>query len=434
MNRYAILVITFVAQMCLGCSYAWSMFVASFKAKYGIDTAYAQLGFGVMLATFAFLTPFTGKLQDRFGPRKVATIGAIIFGAGFYLGGTWANDFWKFLFTLGVMSGLGLGSVYPCILATCVKWFPNRKGLVSGLAVAGYGLGAMVLTWLSDAMLNKGVPMALQNFLATFGATFSDKGTVPVNVYLTYLGLVMGVIVLAGALSLSLPESSRGAKGAAAAAAAGGIPWSDIRLWGMFLAFLCGTFAGLMAIGNIKQIGEWKGVLAAAATGGILFNLANAIGRVTWGGLSDKLGGRQSMIAGLVLQGIAMGVMTLVPGHIAGNAWPFYLLAICYGFLYANNFALYPAECARIWGPARLGAVYGVVFFAFGIAGLLGPYTGGKILEMTKSAAMPKGSYTYALWIAAVACWLGAIIIATMVKPRPAPQLAAVAEAAGAKK
>ncbi len=414
MNRYAILAITFVAQMCLGCSYAWSMFVASFKARYNIDTGYAQLGFGVMLATFAFLTPFTGKLQDRFGPRKVAVVGSFVFAAGFILGGVWADTFWKFLLTLGVMSGLGLGSVYPCILATCVKWFPARKGLISGMAVAGYGAGAVALSWLSDAMLNKGAPQGLQNFLANFGATFSEKGTVPVTVYLTWLGVVMGVIVLIGALSLSLPESARGAKGAAAVAAAGGIPWGDIRLWGMFLAFLAGTFAGLMAIANIKQIGVWKGVpLAVAGFGGILFNLANACGRISWGGLSDKFGGRASMIAGLILQGIAMVVITQVPGHTATSNWPFYLLAICYGFLYANNFALYPAECARIWGPARLGAVYGVVFFAFGIAGLLGPYLGGKILDVYKS-------YDYALWLAAVICWIGAIIIAMMVKTKPA--------------
>lgn len=410
MNRYAIVAITFLAQMCLGCSYAWSMFVGSFQARYGIDTAYAQMGFGVMIATFAFLTPFTGRLQDHFGPRKVAVAGALLFSAGLILGGAWANTFAKFLLTLGVMTGLGLGSVYPCILATCVKWFPERKGLISGLAVAGYGIGAAILTWLTSAMLNTGAPLWLQGLLMRFGARFSDKGTVAVDSYLVWLGIIMGTIVLAGALSLSLPRSAASAKGGATAGA-GGIPWGDGRLWGMFLGFLAGTFAGLMAIANMGQLAEWKGALPAAALGGIVFNLVNAAGRITWGGLSDRLGGRASMATGLILQGLAMAAMILVPGKAGQSYWPFYLLAACYGFLYANNFSLYPAECARLWGPQRLGAVYGVVFFAFGIAGLLGPAIGGYIRDMYQS-------YNYAMMLAAAVCGLGAIVVVRMVKPR----------------
>ena len=356
------LAITFVAQMCLGCSYAWSVFVGALKDKYAVTTAQAVLFFGIMIATFAFITPFSGKLQDRFGPRKVSLVGALFFGAGFILAGQWANNFWELALTLGVMSGLGLGSVYPCILATCVKWFPARKGLISGLAVAGYAFGAVVISWLGEQMLFKGTPLFLQKILAVFGAKFTDlviagkpcHDVVPVDQLLTWLGVVMGIIVLLGAASLSVPQAGQGKTGSGAPQPAG-VPWGDIRLWGMYGAFFSGTFAGLMAIANMKQIAGSRGVpLAYAALGVMLFNIANAIGRVTWGGLTDKIGGRASMIAGLILQGIAMGTITLVPAVVGGSNWPFYVLAVCFGFLYANNFVLYPAECARLWGPQRL--------------------------------------------------------------------------------
>lgn len=442
MNRYAILVITFVAQMCLGCSYAWSVFVGALKDKYSVTTAQAVLFFGIMIATFSFITPFSGKLQDRFGPRKVSLIGALFFAAGFILAGKWANNFWELALTLGVMSGLGLGSVYPCILATCVKWFPTRKGLISGMAVAGYAFGAVVISWLAEQMLFKGTPQFLQNVLGPFGAKFVDltiagkscHNVVPVDQLLTWLGVVMGVIVLLGAVSLSVPQAAQKKAGSGTPLAAG-VPWGDIRLWGMYGAFFAGTFAGLMAISQMKQIGASRGVaIAYAAFGVMLFNIANAVGRVTWGGLTDKIGGRASMIAGLILQGIAMATITLVPAVVGGSNWPFYLLAICFGFLYANNFVLYPAECARLWGAQRLGAVYGFVFSAFGFAGLLGPYTGGKFYDLTVDPATKQGSYTYALWIAAVVCWIGAAVIAATVKSKPEDAAQPVAVAAGARK
>jgi MFS transporter, OFA family, oxalate/formate antiporter len=464
MNRYAILAITFVAQMCLGCSYAWSVFAMALKERYTIEPWQAMSFFSVMIACFAFTTLLSGPLQDRFGPRKVSIVGSLFFGAAFVLGGTWAKDYYQLLLTLGVMSGLGLGSVYPCILATCVKWFPTKKGLISGMAVSGYAFGAVCITWLAERMLFTGAPKWLENLLVVFGAKLIavDAGGkvltgTSVDLLLTWLGVVMGIIVLAGALSLSVPPSPARTTGPRAAPTEP-MPWGDIRLWGLFGGFFVGSLAGLMVVSNMKQIGLAKGILAAAF-GVMLFNVASAVGRISWGWISDRIGGRASMIAGLVLQGVAMAAillfsdvpvekkapppsiavlaqrqaqirvaaaaiapavtsMTTAPApSVAAPApqetrsidYAFYLLAICVGFFYANNFSLYPAEVAKTWGANRMGAIYGVVFSAFGFAGLAGPTAAAWIFGKT-------GTYNTACIISAVLCLIGAGVIALTVK------------------
>jgi OFA family oxalate/formate antiporter-like MFS transporter len=239
------------------------------------------------------------------------------------------------------------------------------------------------------------------------------------------------------------------------------MPWRDARLWGLFGGFFAGSLAGVMVVTNMKQIGATKGIVAAAF-GIMLFNVFSAVGRVSWGWISDRISGRRSMILGLLLQGAAMlvvlgfaevpvekkqpapsiatvarvqaaeadgatdsagGGRRTVPAAPNGARlvdWMFYLLAASFGFFYANNFALYPAEVARIWGAQRMGAIYGVVFSAFAFAGLAGPTAAAWIFGRT-------GTYNTACVLAALLCAIGAGVIALAVRTGPAT----VAQAAG---
>ena len=454
------LAMTFVAQMCLGCSYAWSVFAVAIREQYAIEPWQAMSFYSVLTATFAFTTLVSGSLQDRFGPRAVSIVGGLLYGGGYALGGAWAHSYGALLLTLGVMPGLGLGANYPCILATYVKWFPASKGLIAGLAVSGYALGAVCITWLAERLLFTGAPGWLQGLLGWFGARFLSVhvgGTVvsgtSVDWLLTWLGVVVGVIVVAGAASLSVPRAERAETGARSRQGQP-MPWRDARLWGLFGGFFAGSLAGVMVVTNMKQIGATKGIVAAAF-GIMLFNVFSAVGRVSWGWISDRIGGRRSMILGLLLQGAAMFVVlgfaevpvekkqpapsiatvARVQAAEAGGAtdsagggrrtvpaapnearlvdWMFYLLAASFGFFYANNFALYPAEVARIWGAQRMGAIYGVVFSAFAFAGLAGPTAAAWIFGRT-------GTYNTACVLAAVLCAIGAGVVALAVRTRPA--------------
>jgi OFA family oxalate/formate antiporter-like MFS transporter len=458
-NRYIMLTMTFVAQMCLGCSYAWSVFAMALKEQYAIEPWQAMSFYSVSTATFAFTTLLSGRLQDRFGPREISIIGGLLYGGGYALGGAWAHTYGELLLTLGVMPGLGLGAIYPCILATCVKWFPASKGLIAGLAVSGYALGAVCVTWVAERLLFTGAPAWLQGFLGWFGAKFLSVrvgGTVisgtSVDLLLTWLGVVVSVIVVAGAVSLSVPREERAEAGARRRQGQP-LPWRDTRLWGLFGGFFAGSLAGVMVVTNMKQIGATKGIMAAAF-GIMLFNVFSAGGRVSWGWISDRIGGRRSMILGLLLQGSAMlaipgfadvpvekkqsapsiaaiarvqaaapcgaveaarGAAAVGTGSASGTRlvdWMFYVLAACFGFFYANNFALYPAEVARIWGEQRMGAIYGVVFSAFAFAGLAGPTAAAWIFGRT-------GTYNTACVLAALLCAIGAGVVALAVRTRP---------------
>lgn len=455
MNRYLMLAMTFAAQMCLGCSYAWSVFAMALKEQYAIEPWQAMSFYSVSTAAFALTTLVSGPLQDRFGPRAISVVGGLLYGGGYALGGAWADTYAELLLTLGLMPGVGLGAIYPCILATCVKWFPAHKGLISGLAVSGYALGAVCVTWIAERLLFAGSPAWLQTLLGWFGGSLLSahvdgqvlSGT-SVDLLLTWLGVVVGVIAVAGALSLSVPQPQREATGPRASPRQP-MPWRDRRLWGLFGGFFAGSLAGVMVVTNMKQIGATKGIVGAAF-GIMLFNIFSAAGRVSWGWISDWIGGRRSMVLGLLLQGMAMllvlafaeapvqqkqtglSIATIARTqqmHADATAsalavqaappqtrlvdWMFYILAASFGFFYANNFSLYPAEVARIWGAQRMGAIYGVVFSAFALAGLAGPTTAAWIVSWT-------GTYNTACVLAATLCATGACVIGLTLKTQPA--------------
>lgn len=378
-NRWVIVFGAVMIQLCLGAVYAWSLFNQPLIDKFGWDKADVVLTFSITIATMAVFTIIAGKIQDKIGPRWVATVGGILLGLGIILASK-ATSITQLYFFYGIIGGAGIGTAYVCPLATCLKWFPDKRGLISGIAVAGFGAGALVFK-----------PLIL-SFIASSG----------VSATFLYLGAIYLVVVVIGAQFLVVPPAGYVPEGwtPPAAAAGGGNDFTTGQMFGtmhfyvLWFMYLFGCTAGLMVIGLAKDIGTNLVKLdpATAANAVVTVALFNAAGRIIWGTLSDKLGRINSL---LIMYVLAAGAMFAMSSITMTNA-TFLLLCSLIGFCFGGFLALFPSITADYYGTANVGTNYGIIFMAYGSAAILGP----KI-----ATSVP---FTQAFLIAAVLCAIGA--------------------------
>lgn len=367
------------------------------KFKFGFKATEGQYPFMAGLFFFALAMIFAGRWQDKSGPKIVALTGGVILGVGYILGSFAGNGLLPMVVCVGAIGGIGIGLGYVCPIAACVKWFPDKKGLITGLAVAGFGAGAYVF--------------------AKVGAGFVFANGI--SAAFMYLGIIFAVGVVLGALLLSNPPAGYKPAGWNPPAPAGGAtaaPKKDFvqgeivktsSFWMTWLAFMFSAGCGLMVIGSLKDFAINQGGLdAATATAALGFlALFNGLGRVVWGTVTQKIGPRMALIIMLILQACMMFVllgMGSAPGTLA--------LAACWiGFNFGGNFAIFPLITADSFGVKNLGQNYGVMFTAYGIGGIVGPFLAGKIWDTL-------GSYQMAFIPAGVGCLL-AMLLAVMIRP-----------------
>jgi OFA family oxalate/formate antiporter-like MFS transporter len=360
------------------------------KQFFGYSAKQTQLIFSAGLFTFALVMILAGRWQDKIGPRRVAMVGGIVLGAGYAAASLVGTSFWPVLVCIGLIGGAGIGLGYVCPIAACVKWFPDMKGFVTGLAVAGFGAGAFIFIKLGGEW-------------AGLVASSGVSGT-----FLVF-GIIFLVCVVLGALLLSNPPAGwKPAGWQPPAPKSGQAPGkvADLtqgqcvctpQFWMIWMAFVFSAGCGLMVIGCLKDFGIKEGGLSAEAAGTALGLLAlfNGLGRVVWGTLSQKLTARGALTVMTLLQAammfflLGMGSTTLTLA-IAG-CW--------IGFNFGGNFALFPLLTAESFGTKNLGANYGAVFTAYGIGGILGPMLSGGVWDAL-------GSYQWAFIPAGVACLL----------------------------
>jgi MFS transporter, OFA family, oxalate/formate antiporter len=375
-KRYAILSASILMQVCLGGIYAWSTFVPSLSARYGLSAAQTQLIFGVTIAMLTVSMVGAGRVEARRGPRIVAATGAVLYALGYLLAARSQGHFLLLLVGIGVIAGAGIGTAYICPISTCIKWFPERKGLITGLSVAGYGAGAIVLTQLSALLFGRG-----WDVLAIF----------------RLVGLVYGGVVFLCALVLSVPRGT--AAPAVSLAPVHGLG-RQREFWGLAAGMFSATFAGTMVIGNLKPLGLHGGASLVMATAAIsTLAVGNAAGRLTWGSIHDRLGSKVLPVS-LLFIGAAVAGMLLV-GHVANSLL---VLSLLVGFGYGAALVLYAAQAAQVWGPAHVGRVYPMIMLFHGGAAMLGPALAGHIVDVT-------GSYGPALILAAAVAALGAVAV-----------------------
>jgi len=363
-HHYIINVLASVIIMCCsGSVYAWSIFVSPLQGEFGLTTAHTQLIFGLIIASFVITMLFVGRLERRLGPKVTASIGAVLFSAGYLLASFSGGSIILILLGISILSGAGMGFGYITVLTTLVKWFPDHKGLATGIAVAGFGSGAILLSLIVQPVL--------------------EGGEVILNVF-RMIGIIYGVLFLVSALAISAPTAN-GEEIAEKPLSITAIS-RDKRFRVLFYTYFAGSFAGLMLTGNLKPIGLSYGISEeSAVTGIVLLSAGNAAGRLLWGQIYDKIGGKRSVSLALIL----LAVFTLLLLTSIPNSITFPALMLVIGLCYGANYVLYAADIANIYGIYQLGIVYPRVSLAYGISGIVGPVAGGLIFDATSQYSIP---------------------------------------------
>jgi OFA family oxalate/formate antiporter-like MFS transporter len=410
-NRWLVVLGAVLIQLSLGAIYAWSVFTPALE-RAGWSKLDTQIVFAVGLASFAVTMVWAGRRLALWGPRKLAAMGGLVLGGGYLLAGLLgAQNFWVITLCIGLVGGAGIGMGYVVPIAVGMRWFPDRKGMITGLAVAGFGFGAM--GWIKMA--------------GTWGQLierFDLAGT-----FMAY-GVAFAVLVLIGSQWMHMPPGGWRPEGYVEPDFSGdddeGPGAHDFssaemlrtpQFYLIFLTFTVSAGAGLMSIGLMKlypmQALQASGLGAAEASAvagtamAIFFSLANGLGRIVWGSLSDLFGRRWSVIA----MAASQGVFLLAFSSLAGQEYLLYLGATLIGFNFGGNFALFPTLTADTFGTASVGQNYPFVFLSYGVGGIAGPILGGMLGDL--------GNFPLAFSICGGACLAGAACSFLVKQPRP---------------
>jgi len=380
--------------LAFGVLYAWSIFAGKLQESLGWTKTESSIPYTIAIIMFAVMMVPAGRLQDKIGPRWVATLGGVLIGAGCILAGS-MNNLLGLSIAFGVMAGSGIGLGYASTTPPAVKWFsPNKKGLISGIVVGGFGLAPLYI-----------VP--LTKFLLSRWDVFTS---------FRILGFLFLLITLPLAQFVRNPKSDELPAGTAvpgskaeADHAAFQLTYKEMfktkefyLLWFMFFA---GATGGLMTIGNLKTLvtnllGDGIGFQLVA-----LAAIANALGRPIAGVISEKIGRGKAMAILYVLQAFALFTFNSYTTLL-----PIFAAACMIYFSYGAMAAVFPSACADNYGTKNLGLNYGILFSAWGVGGVFGPILGGRIADAT-------GSYHIAFVVSGVIL-LFAAAVGLIYKPR----------------
>lgn len=387
--KWAVLCAGFMFQMILGGIYAWSEFVPLLKADYGLTASQCGFIFGATIAVFTTVMIPAGRFMQRHGARLTASIGALLFAAGYVAASMSQGNFLLLLMSLSLVTGAGIGFGYICPLTVAMQWFPDKKGVVTGVSVAGFGGGAVLLSIVAEYLhvdLGLGV-------LTVFG----------------FIGLGCGLVALLSAQLLR--EAPGGAKSRSAdrrdAIAPGTL--ASRRFLLLCLGMFCGTFAGLLVVGNLKPMALAQGMDNASATLAIsIFALGNAMGRIGWGQVHDRLGTRLTIFLAQAFLGLSLLLFLLPP--LAVLVFAAVLLT---GVGFGGCFVVYASSLVDMYGLHLFPRLYPACFLWYGLAALIGPPLGGMMADST-------GSYEPAIVMSALLVLCTAPLTwRLLLRPRP---------------
>jgi len=390
-NRWTILIASMLLNMCIGSAYAWSVFQKPLIAMFKWTVSETSLAFSLSLFLVPVAMVVAGKIQDRIGPRRVIIAGGIVFCTGIVAAG-FTSSLAHLYLSYGVLGGIGNGMIYACTVANTVKWFPDRRGMASGLVVAGFGSGAVLLAPLAAALIQ-------------------SHGVLPTFVY---LGTGYAVVMAACALFVRNAPADFGSSGVKTPVAAekttAGMSsidkdWRSMLVdpvfYILFGMYVIGCISGLMIIAHASPIGQeiirLSPADAAAALG--LLAVANTTGRLFWGWLSDWIGRCQSCIALFLILGTTM---FLIGSASSFSAFAAALMTV--GFCFGGFLGVFPSMTADMFGLKNLGMNYGIMFLGFGLAALIGPPLAATIKELYG------GDYSRAFLIAGSLCAAGVFL------------------------
>ncbi len=367
LNRWWRVVGGLMMNLALGTLYAWSVFVAPLEKEFHWKRAETSTIFTIAVVVFALTFIVAGRLQDKFGPFWISLTGAVLVSLGFFLCAYTSSLNYLFI-CFGVIGGLGNGFGYATPIPVMSKWFPDKRGLAVGLAVGGYGAGSAIFG-----------PLSASYLIPNFGwrATFQ------------ILGAIFLVMTLIGAFLLKNPPPGYKPAGwtpapsaKAAATTYDFSPGEMLRtptFYFMWIAYAFGCAAGLMVISQLVPFAKSVGIPSTtlASLGLVVGAAGNAGGRILSGWMSDHLGRINVLRLMIGISMVAMPILYQVGGNVGALFVMLFIVYWCYGTQLSVN----AATAADFWGTKNVGINYGLLFTAWGVAGLLGGRIGGKLYD-----------------------------------------------------
>ena len=352
--------------------YVWALFTQPLNANLGSSLAQLQITFSILIVVQTFLSPFQGVLVDRFGPRVLLSIGTAIAGLSWVLAAQ-ASSLTMLYLTYGLLGGIGTGIVYIGVIGHMVQWFPDKRGLATGLVAAGYGMGALLTTMPIAAMLRE--------------STYQDA--------LTRFGVIFAVAGLAAAQGLRRPDAAWRAAahraGASRAAAIDVAPHIMLRtpvFWLMFAMMTMMSTTGLMVTSQMGAFTHDFGMADVLVFGLPVLPLALSLDRITngatrpfFGWVSDRLGRENTMLIAFGLEGTAMTLWLLT----RENPVLFVLLSGLVFFGWGEIFSLFPSTLTDTFGVKHATANYGCLYMAQGVGSVLGGPVAALLHQWTGS-------------------------------------------------
>jgi MFS transporter, OFA family, oxalate/formate antiporter len=353
-NRWLVVFGAVLLQICIGSIYSWSLFNYPLMNKFGWQESQVVFTFSIIVFVFAFSTIFSGKFQDKFGPRLVATIGGLLYGIGLMLSST-ATSIIQLYIYYGIIAGIGVGFVYVCPLTTCVKWFPEKKGFITGIAVGAFGLGSLIFKSIIEFLLT------------SYG----------VSTTFLYLGIIYLILIIIGAQFLIVPPSEYNLTYQNTNSSDDILCFTTKEMiktksfYLIWIMFLFGTISGLLVIGLATDIGVTLVGLSphVAANAVAIIGLFNAGGRIILGALSDKLGRIKIVFMMFAITSVCMIIISIVSLNIV----TFFICLSGIAFCFGGFLSVFPTITGDFYGLKNLGSNYGIIYQAYGLSALLGP-------------------------------------------------------------
>ena len=387
-------------QLTLGIAYIWSVFQTGIaNSLFNGDNAAAGLTFSLLLATLTIGSVVGGKLAARYSTRIVVFFGGIILSAGFLLASfVTADAAWLLWVSYGVMGGVGMGFTYSTTIACAQKWFPHKKGLVTGVIVAALGFGGVVFTPIIEKLIS----------------SFGGQGVGEPKTFMV-LSAIFLIVCSVGSVFLKNPPdgytgSSVSATAAAAASAKKDFTSSEMlksaRFYLIVFTYMLACMGGLMMIGFAKPIAVAKGLAETATIGVLAVSMFNSLGRLLWGLISDRIGRVNTIFILLAGSAVLSLFVSAVDGYII------YALIALIGFFYGGLMSTFPSLTADVFGPKYLATNYGFVLLGFGAGAIISSLIAGHY----KNVAAEDISLMFPAFVIASCCAAAGFVMMIVLK------------------
>lgn len=393
-KRWGIALAGVLLQIALGSVYAWSVFKAPLAKQFNWNISQVTLTFTISILAVGFAAYFGGLWIKKVGPRVVAMTGGALYGGGIFLASFSSIGLWWLYLSYGLIGGIGLGFAYIVPISVLVKWFPERRGLMTGVAVGGFGAGALLTAPIATRLIHSvgvlqtfawlGIAYLILTLITSYFLQNPPEGYVPEG--------------------FTLPETQTGSSSVSAFTLPEALKtW---QWWGLWLLLFLNASAGISIISQeASMFQEFAGISALVAAGMIgIVSLGNAFGRVFWAWISDSVG-RKTTFA--IMFGLQVVLFWFLPSFhtVTSITLVVFLVLMCYG----GGFGTMPSFVADYFGTTNVASIYGLMLTAWGFAAAFGPLL---IANLRQSS----GNFTSGLHVIAIVMAVS-VLVPIFVKP-----------------